>query len=132
MNGVQITIRSLKTSAKSNGWVHKWSRFKRWQEMHAAHAENVQEKQRNQNFIKLPTGLYITPERPDDCAFFRDFRRKFWIFSTKNSFFINFFLFFCSNPQKSACRHDKKGYWPITDGITHLAHSNAICGPFHR
>ncbi|EFP10441.1 hypothetical protein CRE_22919 [Caenorhabditis remanei] len=68
MNGVQITIRSLKTSAKSNGWVHKWSRFKRWQEMHAAHAENVQEKQRNQNFIKLPTGLYITPERPDDLT----------------------------------------------------------------
>ncbi|CAL2035348.1 unnamed protein product [Caenorhabditis brenneri] len=36
--------------------------------MQAAHVENVQEKQRNQNFIKLPTGLYITPERPDDLT----------------------------------------------------------------
>ncbi|UMM21379.1 hypothetical protein L5515_003085 [Caenorhabditis briggsae] len=68
MNRVQISIRSMKTSAKSYGWVHKWSRFKRWQEMQAAHAENVQEKQRNQSFIKLPTGLYITPERPDDLT----------------------------------------------------------------
>uniref|UniRef100_A0A8R1EB12 ATP synthase subunit s-like protein n=1 Tax=Caenorhabditis japonica TaxID=281687 RepID=A0A8R1EB12_CAEJA len=54
------------TSSRSNGWVHKWPRFKRWQEMQAAHAENVLEKERRQNFIKLPTGMYITPERPDD------------------------------------------------------------------
>ncbi|CAD8126359.1 ATP synthase subunit s-like protein [Caenorhabditis elegans] len=66
MNRVYCTARSFRTSVKSNGWVHKWSRFKRWQEMQAAHVENVQEKQRNKNFIRLPTGLYITPERPDD------------------------------------------------------------------
>ncbi|KAF8359756.1 hypothetical protein PRIPAC_94751, partial [Pristionchus pacificus] len=53
---------------RSNWMVHKWSRFKRWQEAVKANEEHQKERYRLQNHIKLPTGMYITPERPEDIA----------------------------------------------------------------
>ncbi|CAI4228962.1 unnamed protein product [Auanema sp. JU1783] len=53
-----------KRSAQS--WVHKWNRFERWQELEKAKDEHTVHKLKMKNFMKLPTGLYITPERPED------------------------------------------------------------------
>ncbi|CAI5444079.1 unnamed protein product [Caenorhabditis angaria] len=61
-------VRQISTSSKCSGWVHKWPKFKRWQELEKEYVEHVKDKQKQQNFIKLPTGMYITPERPDDLA----------------------------------------------------------------
>ncbi|KHN78647.1 ATP synthase subunit s-like protein [Toxocara canis] len=46
--------------------IHRWSAFKRWQELQQEEKEYKQEKDAVKNFIRLPTGLYITPERSSD------------------------------------------------------------------
>ncbi|CAB3403453.1 unnamed protein product [Caenorhabditis bovis] len=61
-------IRGVSTSSKSQGWIHKWPRFKRWQEMEKEQHDNIMDRMRQKNFIKLPTGMYITPEKPEDLA----------------------------------------------------------------
>lgn len=49
-----------------NGFFHRWSSFKRWQDLARDEKEYEQEKEALKNFIRLPTGLYITPEKPSD------------------------------------------------------------------
>uniref|UniRef100_A0A0M3IIE3 ATP synthase subunit s-like protein n=1 Tax=Ascaris lumbricoides TaxID=6252 RepID=A0A0M3IIE3_ASCLU len=46
--------------------IHRWSVFKRWQELQQEEKEYKKEKDAIKNFIRLPTGLYITPERSSD------------------------------------------------------------------
>uniref|UniRef100_A0A915BYR8 ATP synthase subunit s-like protein n=1 Tax=Parascaris univalens TaxID=6257 RepID=A0A915BYR8_PARUN len=46
--------------------IHRWSVFKRWQELQQEENEYKKEKDALKNFIRLPTGLYITPERSSD------------------------------------------------------------------
>lgn len=65
-SSLAVVPRVIHLSKRSNSWVHKWSSFKRWQELEKAREEHMEEKYRLRNFIKLPTGLYITPERPED------------------------------------------------------------------
>ncbi|KAK0417347.1 hypothetical protein QR680_012955 [Steinernema hermaphroditum] len=43
--------------------IHRWSNFKRWQDLERDHKEFQEEHDRVTNYIRLPTGLYITPER---------------------------------------------------------------------
>uniref|UniRef100_A0A1I7WUS9 Polypeptide N-acetylgalactosaminyltransferase n=1 Tax=Heterorhabditis bacteriophora TaxID=37862 RepID=A0A1I7WUS9_HETBA len=47
-------------------FIHKWSSFKRWQEVENIKIEHSNDKKRLRSFINLPTGMYITPERPED------------------------------------------------------------------
>ncbi|CAD6188248.1 unnamed protein product [Caenorhabditis auriculariae] len=60
--------RKFSGTTSLGSWIHKWPRFKRWQELQKANEDHVVEKTRMKNFIRLPTGLYITPERPEDLA----------------------------------------------------------------
>ncbi|VDK20110.1 unnamed protein product [Anisakis simplex] len=46
--------------------IHRWSAFKRWQELQRDEREYQQEKDAMKNFIRLSNGLYITPEKPSD------------------------------------------------------------------
>ncbi|KAJ1349213.1 hypothetical protein KIN20_004684 [Parelaphostrongylus tenuis] len=51
---------------KRTGFVHKWSSFKRWQELVKAREEDDRDLELQKNFLRFPTGMYLTPERPQD------------------------------------------------------------------
>ncbi|VDM65903.1 unnamed protein product [Strongylus vulgaris] len=53
---------------KRTSFIHKWSHFQRWQELEKARVreEHVRDIALQRNFIKTPTGMYLTPERPED------------------------------------------------------------------
>ncbi|CAJ0582606.1 unnamed protein product, partial [Mesorhabditis spiculigera] len=58
----------LITTRHKQAWVHKWPRFKRWQELEKEMKDDYEQKQRMKGFIRFPTGMYLTPERPEDVA----------------------------------------------------------------
>uniref|UniRef100_A0A1I8ADP1 ATP synthase subunit s-like protein n=1 Tax=Steinernema glaseri TaxID=37863 RepID=A0A1I8ADP1_9BILA len=47
----------------SNFRIHRWSTFKRWQDLERDQKEFQDERHRVTNYIRMPTGLYISPER---------------------------------------------------------------------
>ncbi|KAL6727338.1 hypothetical protein Aduo_009226 [Ancylostoma duodenale] len=61
-----LSAKTLLGVQKRTSFIHKWSRFQRWQELEKARAEHVREIDLQRNFIKSPTGMYLTPERPED------------------------------------------------------------------
>lgn len=54
------------TQRRCLGRFYGWSQFKRWQEIAKDAKEYQDEKEALKNFIRFPTGLYLTPEKPSD------------------------------------------------------------------
>lgn len=54
------------TQARCLGRFYGWSQFKRWQELEKEEKESKKEKEILQNYIRFPTGMYLTPEKPSD------------------------------------------------------------------
>lgn len=47
-------------------FIHRWSKFIRWQELVSEEVEEKKVEKSIKNFIKLPGGGYISPERIED------------------------------------------------------------------
>lgn len=47
-------------------FIHRWSKFIRWQELVAEEIEEKKVEKSIKNYIKLEGGAYISPERVED------------------------------------------------------------------
>lgn len=50
-------------------FIHRWSKFRRWQELVAEEVEEKKVEKSIKNYIKLEGGAYISPERIEDGKF---------------------------------------------------------------
>ncbi|KAK6024854.1 glycosyltransferase, group 2 family protein, partial [Ostertagia ostertagi] len=62
---LSLAGKALNGQQKRTGFIHKWNRFIRWQELDKAREEHLRERHLMQNYIRFPTGMYLTPERPE-------------------------------------------------------------------
>lgn len=62
--GKRIVQECLKCQKRT--FIHRWSKFLRWQEIEAEEKEEKKVEKSIKNYIKLADGAYISPERVED------------------------------------------------------------------